>query len=47
MTCDVDHRLYEHNHRKSKFTAGYVPWKVVHVETFNTHEEARMREKYF
>ena len=47
LTSDVDHRLHEHNLGKSKFTSGYVPWKVVLVETFNTREEARVREKYF
>ncbi|WP_422861034.1 GIY-YIG nuclease family protein [Flagellimonas sp. S174] len=37
----------EHNNKKSSYTSKYIPWKVIHVESFSTRIEARKREKYF
>ncbi|MCO6478362.1 MAG: GIY-YIG nuclease family protein [Phaeodactylibacter sp.] len=43
---DVGRRLKEHNAGRSRSTRPYAPWELVHVEGFNSHEEARAREKY-
>ena len=47
ITRNVLKRLNEHNAGKSKFTSGFVPWHVIHVESFKSMKEARIREKYF
>ena len=47
LTENVERRLNEHNSGRSKFTSAYIPWKVVHIESFSTRTEARTREKYF
>lgn len=46
-TDDVEKRLKEHNTGKTKSTKGYIPWKLVYIETFKTKQEAILREKYF
>ena len=47
ITQNILRRLNEHNAGKSKFTSGFVPWRVIHVEAFGSMKEARVREKYF
>jgi putative endonuclease len=47
QTSDIDKRLNEHNSGKTKSTKGYKPWKLVYFETFETRDEAVLREKYF
>jgi putative endonuclease len=47
QTSDIDKRIKEHNSGKTKSTKGFVPWKLVYLETFGTREEAVLREKYF
>ncbi|HWR95073.1 MAG TPA: GIY-YIG nuclease family protein [Flavobacterium sp.] len=47
QTSDIDKRVKEHNSGKTKSTKGYMPWKLVYFETFETREEAVLREKYF
>ena len=47
QTSDVEKRLTEHNSGKTKSTKGYKPWKLVYFETFETRDEALLREKYF
>jgi len=47
QTSDIEKRLTEHNSGKSKSTKGYKPWKLVYFETFETRDEALLREKYF
>jgi putative endonuclease len=47
QTSDIDKRIKEHNSGKTKSTKGYMPWKLVYFETFETREEAVLREKYF
>ena len=47
LTHDVPARLKEHNSGKSKFTSGFVPWRLIHFESFETRVAARNREKYF
>ncbi len=46
MTFDYVTRLDDHNKKKVKSTKGKVPWEIVHLEEFDTREEARRREKY-
>lgn len=46
-TSDLENRLKEHNSGKTKSTKGYVPWKLVYFETFDTKEEAMNRDKFF
>lgn len=41
---DPAHRLEQHNAGKSKWTAKYRPWKLVHVEQFADYTGARRRE---
>ena len=43
-TNDLNDRLKRHNFRKNKSTRDGVPWKLVHVEKFNTRSEAVKRE---
>lgn len=38
-------RLLQHNAGKSSYTSGKMPWKLIHVEVFNTKEEALRRER--
>ena len=47
QTSDIEKRLTEHNSGKTKSTKGYKPWKLVYFETFETRDEALLREKYF
>jgi putative endonuclease len=47
QTSDIDKRIKEHNSGKTKSTKGFVPSKLVYLETFGTREEAVLREKYF
>ncbi|HIP48757.1 MAG TPA: GIY-YIG nuclease family protein [Lutibacter sp.] len=46
MTQDVDKRLFQHNLGQNKSTKAYTPWVIIHVEEFNTRDQARKREKY-
>lgn len=46
MSTNVEERLIAHNAKKSIYTAKYVPWIVIHKESYNTLAEARKREKY-
>ena len=46
FTENLTRRLAEHNSGKSKFTSGYLPWKVIYTEDVSDRLEARKREKY-
>ena len=46
MCMDVKRRLREHNSGKTFSTKGYRPWMLFFVETYQTREEARKREKF-
>ncbi|MEM9142641.1 MAG: GIY-YIG nuclease family protein [Bacteroidota bacterium] len=46
ITRSAEKRIIEHNGKKSNYTSKYVPWKVIHVESYGTRTEARKREKY-
>ena len=43
---DLSRRLKEHNGGQVNSTKAYAPWKLVYQETFTSHAEARLREKY-
>jgi len=44
---NLDERLKQHNAGKTKSIKAFLPWKLVYFETFQTREEAIIREKYF
>ena len=46
MSSDVERRLKEHNKGKTPSTKPFIPWKIIHIEEFETRIEARKREKY-
>ena len=46
-TVDIDKRIIEHNTGKTKSTKGFIPWRLVYFEVFETREEAIQRERYF
>lgn len=41
---DVNERLKRHNNGSVLSTKGYLPWKVIYTETYQTLSEARKRE---
>ncbi len=47
LTDNLEKRLKQHNLGQNKSTKGFMPWKMVYYEEFQTREEARIREKYF
>ncbi|MBN8696079.1 MAG: GIY-YIG nuclease family protein [Bacteroidetes bacterium] len=38
-------RIYWHNNSKKGFTTRFRPWKMIHIEFFETKQEAMNREK--
>jgi len=44
---DLDKRLKEHNAGKTKSIIGFIPFRLVYFEKFETRKEAILREKYF
>ena len=46
ITGSVSKRLSRHNAGGVKSTRAYKPWKVVHIEAFNSKYEARKKELY-
>ena len=44
-TNNLVKRLNEHNSGKTKSTKGYIPWKIVYTEEFETKSEAFRRER--
>ena len=46
QTGDLERRLGEHNSGLSHSTKHGTNWKVVHLEEFETRQEAMKREKY-
>jgi putative endonuclease len=47
FTTNIENRLLEHNLGKSKYTSTRIPWKLIHIEEFDSHQLAVKREKYF
>jgi len=46
LSSDIQRRLKNHNFGHVKSTKAYLPWRIVHFETFETRIEARNREKH-
>ena len=46
MSKNVSQRLKTHNKGQVRSTKPYVPWRVIHTETYATQVVAREREKY-
>ena len=46
FTTDLKRRLIEHNHKESKSTKRYGPWRCVYCEYCTEESDARRREKY-
>lgn len=44
-TEKLQDRLTDHNSGYSKYTMSGIPWKIVHVEEFDTRAEAMERER--
>ncbi len=45
-TDNIDRRFMEHSTGKGRFTKTYLPWKLIHTETFADRFEAIKREKF-
>jgi putative endonuclease len=47
-TTDLIQRFKSHNELATKgYTIRHRPWKVVHVEFYNSEREAKQRENFF
>jgi putative endonuclease len=46
MSKNLEQRLKEHNSKKVFSTKPYVPWKLIHQESFPDSKAARHREKF-
>ena len=44
ITNNMDRRIFEHTHGKSKSTRNFLPITVIHIEPFLTRKDARKRE---
>ncbi len=47
FTSCVIERMKSHNELGRNWTASYRPWILVHIEFFETKQQAMQREKYF
>lgn len=47
FTSDLINRISSHNFFGNDWTKSFRPWEVIHLEFFNTKQEAMKREKYF
>ena len=45
QTEDVEKRVIRHNAGREKYTGSRIPWKLAHVESFQTRIEAIRRER--
>jgi putative endonuclease len=46
FTSNLQSRLTAHNHPKNKgWTRKFMPWRLIHQESFETKSEAMLREK--
>ncbi|MGD1046906.1 MAG: GIY-YIG nuclease family protein [Bacteroidota bacterium] len=44
-TDDIENRLQEHNSGETKSIRKDIPWKVIHIERFESRAEAVRKEK--
>ena len=47
LSVNPELRLIQHNQRKSKFTSGHIPWKLIYTEKAGDLQNARKLEKYY
>ena len=47
VSDDVEKRLAEHNAGRVKSSCPHRPYKIIHVEPFETLKEARQKEKFY
>jgi len=47
QTDNLDQRSILHNSGKVKSTKPYIPWILIHSESFSSRSEAMKREKWF
>jgi len=47
QTENLENRLALHNSGKVKSTKPYLPWTLIHFESFASRAEAMKREKWF
>jgi len=47
VSDNVDNRLTEHHAGSVKSSRPYRPYKIIHVEPFETLSEARQKEKFY
>jgi putative endonuclease len=47
VSDDVNDRLTEHNAGRVKSSRPYRPYRIIHVEPFETLSEARQKEKFY
>jgi len=45
QTDNITIRLQKHNSGYVKSTKTYIPWQIIHCETFSSRSEAMQREK--
>jgi len=43
-TQNITNRLKEHNSGETKSIRGGIPWKLIHIEEYNTKSEAVKKE---
>lgn len=46
LTQDITKRLKQHNNGENKSTKGFMPWRLIYQEVFETRLEAGAREKF-
>ena len=46
ITDNLERRLFQHNHGRSKATKGFAPFVLLNVEQFPNKKETRIREKF-
>jgi putative endonuclease len=44
VTQNPEHRLWEHNNNKSRFTAGKGPWALVYLNAFEQKRDCLIEE---
>lgn len=47
LTDNLDRRIEEHSNGESRSTKNRLPLKLIHVEIYDTRDEARKIEKFF
>jgi putative endonuclease len=45
QTSDITSRIHSHNNGLCKSTKLGAPWKIIHIEVFESRSEAMIREK--